>query len=177
MPFRSLVAAIIRLMVQLEISNGGYAAHTDVDCKLCLPDSWSHIVILIFLSVTLTILLYYSALESGLALIAACLPTLHYLVARPPFRKPLSSIGSLLGLDSLRSRFTINSQTNQNTAPDTEILVTKKVSQSSQTDGSFARFEHDVDAYKLSDVEDGLELSLVPVRPGHSHTRVCTKVL
>ncbi|KAI9646006.1 hypothetical protein NHQ30_005444 [Ciborinia camelliae] len=152
----SLVAAIIRLMVQLEISNGGYAAHTDVD-------------------LTLTILLYYSGLESGLALIAACLPTLHYIIARPPFRHPLSSLGSLLGLDSLRSRFTSSSRTNDNTAPDTEILVTKKVSQSSQLGASSVAHEQIVDPYKLSHVEDGFELPLVPMSPGQSHTRISTK--
>ncbi|TGO09882.1 hypothetical protein BTUL_0151g00240 [Botrytis tulipae] len=149
----SLVAAIVRLMVQLEISNGGYAAHTDVD-------------------LTLTILLYYSGLESGLALIAACLPTLHYFIARPPVQNLLSSVGSLLGLDSLRSRFTSSSQSNENTAPDTEILVTKKVSQSSHSGGSFVASERDVHVYKLSHIEDGIELPLVPTPPGRMHTRI-----
>lgn len=32
-PHRSLAAAVIRLIVQWQISNGGYAAHTDVDRK------------------------------------------------------------------------------------------------------------------------------------------------
>ncbi|PWY66360.1 hypothetical protein BO94DRAFT_579703 [Aspergillus sclerotioniger CBS 115572] len=53
----SLAAAVVRLIVQGQISNGGYAAHTDVDQ-------------------TLTILLYWSMIESGLALIASCLPTM-----------------------------------------------------------------------------------------------------
>ncbi|GKZ19961.1 hypothetical protein AbraIFM66951_002790 [Aspergillus brasiliensis] len=53
----SLAAAVVRLIVQGQITNGGYAAHTDVDQ-------------------TLTILLYWSMIESGLALIASCLPTM-----------------------------------------------------------------------------------------------------
>lgn len=126
--------------------------------------------------VTLTILLYYSGLESGLALIAACLPTLHYFIARPPFQNLLSNVGSLLGLDSLRSRFTSISQSNDNTAPDTEILVTKKVSQSSNSGGSFVASEHDVHAYKLSHIEGGIELPLVPTPPGRMHTRISGKV-
>ncbi|EDO04749.1 predicted protein [Sclerotinia sclerotiorum 1980 UF-70] len=152
----SLVAAIIRLKVQLEISDGGYAAHTDVD-------------------LTLTILLYYSSLESGVALIAACLPTLHYLIARPPFRNPFSSVVSLLGINSLRSRGTSSSRAHDNTAPDTEILVTKKVSQSSHSGGSFVASEHVGHVYKLPHVEDGFELPLVPQRPAQTHTRISGK--
>lgn len=152
----SLVAAIIRLKVQLEISDGGYAAHTDVD-------------------LTLTILLYYSSLESGVALIAACLPTLHYLIARPPFRNAFSSVVSLLGINSLRSRGTSSSRAHDNTAPDTEILVTKKVSQSSHSGGSFVASEHVGHVYKLPHVEDGFELPLVPQRPAQTHTRISGK--
>lgn len=53
----SLAAAVVRLLVQEQITNGGYAAHTDVDQ-------------------TLTILLYWSMIETGLALVASCLPTM-----------------------------------------------------------------------------------------------------
>ncbi|KAJ5541007.1 hypothetical protein N7494_006083 [Penicillium frequentans] len=70
----SLAAAIVRLMVQEQITNGGYAAHTDVDQ-------------------TLTILLYWSMLESGLALIASCLPTMRLHTA-------LTSVVSVISLRS-----------------------------------------------------------------------------
>lgn len=73
----SLAAAIVRLIVQEQISNGGYAAHTDVN-------------------LTLTILLYWSMLESGLALIAACLPTLHHLVSKSFIHPAVHSVRRLL---------------------------------------------------------------------------------
>ena len=34
----SLAAAVVRLIVQEQISNGGYAAHTDPDCKTCTSE-------------------------------------------------------------------------------------------------------------------------------------------
>ncbi|KAL8950966.1 MAG: hypothetical protein Q9222_003027 [Ikaeria aurantiellina] len=81
----SLVAAIVRLIVQEQISHGGYAAHTDVN-------------------LTLTILLYWSMVESGLALIAACLPVLHVFVARWSLHTTLSRVRSAMRIDSLRSQ-------------------------------------------------------------------------
>ncbi|RAL03701.1 uncharacterized protein BO80DRAFT_349179 [Aspergillus ibericus CBS 121593] len=66
----SLAAAVVRLIVQGQITNGGYAAHTDVDQ-------------------TLTILLYWSMIESGLALIASCLPTMRLHTA---WKKALSAL-------------------------------------------------------------------------------------
>lgn len=36
MSARSLAAAIVRLIVQLQISDGGYAAHTDVNSKFAM---------------------------------------------------------------------------------------------------------------------------------------------
>ncbi|PQE29351.1 plasma membrane Pth11 protein [Rutstroemia sp. NJR-2017a WRK4] len=135
-PLSSLAATIVRLMVQLQISNGGYAAHTDVD-------------------LTLTILLYWSMIESGLSLIAACLPTLHYLLGRPSFRNTLSSMGSLLRLDCFRSQYSPSSAATDSTAPYSEILVTKKFSQNLQADETFAASEHSVHLYQQSHVEDG----------------------
>lgn len=73
----SLAPAIVRLLVQEQISNGGYAAHTDVN-------------------LTLTLLLYWSMLESGLALIAACLPTLHNLVSHSFIHPAVNSVRRLL---------------------------------------------------------------------------------
>ncbi|PYI02385.1 hypothetical protein BO78DRAFT_377122 [Aspergillus sclerotiicarbonarius CBS 121057] len=66
----SLAAAVVRLIVQGQITNGGYAAHTDVDQ-------------------TLTILLYWSMIESGLALFASCLPTMRLHTA---WKKAMSAL-------------------------------------------------------------------------------------
>jgi hypothetical protein len=33
----SLAAAIVRFMIQLQISHGGYAAHTNITCKFKQP--------------------------------------------------------------------------------------------------------------------------------------------
>lgn len=81
----SLAAAIVRLNVQREIITGGYAAHADVD-------------------LTLTTLLYWSMLESGLALIASCLPIIQQLLRHTDFRSALSSARIRASFDNLRSR-------------------------------------------------------------------------
>jgi len=78
----SLAAAVVRLLVQAQISNGGYAAHTDVDF-------------------TLSILLYWSMIESGLALIAACLPTVQAIRhVGGPLRSSFASVRSTLKFSS-----------------------------------------------------------------------------
>ncbi|KAL1961996.1 hypothetical protein VTN77DRAFT_687 [Rasamsonia byssochlamydoides] len=81
----SLAAAVVRLIVQLQISNGGYAAHTNVD-------------------LTLTILLFWSMIESGLALIASCLPTLRIMVAQASLSASLKSAWGAFHQPSAASR-------------------------------------------------------------------------
>jgi hypothetical protein len=78
---------------------------------------------LIVLLVTLTNLLYWSMIESGLALIAACLPTLHYFVARTSFG--VSSIRSLLRLDSLRTPFSSRAAETGGASSYSELTTTK----------------------------------------------------
>ncbi|MCJ1275037.1 hypothetical protein MMC21_002837 [Puttea exsequens] len=124
----SLAAAIVRLIVQEQISNGGYAAHTDVN-------------------LTLTILLYWSMLESGLALIAACLPTLHYLVSRSFISPAVNSMRRLIS--STRSTSTSNTLGER---PYYEVSSTKL---SDPTHGGDGPYELSRDMRKVSDVESG----------------------
>lgn len=72
---------------------------------------------------TLTILLYYGALESSLS--RAPHSSLSHSSAT--IHSPLPNMSSLLGLSSLQLRLTSSSRISQSTAPDTGILVTKKV--------------------------------------------------
>jgi len=81
----SLAAAVVRLIVQEQISNGGYAAHTDVN-------------------LTLTTLLYWSNIETGLALIAACLPTMQIVLTRAAFSHVFSSLRSYMRLSFSSSK-------------------------------------------------------------------------
>ncbi|MCJ1308627.1 hypothetical protein MMC25_002280 [Agyrium rufum] len=74
----SLAAAIIRLIVQLEITGHGYFATADVN-------------------LTLTILLYWSLLESSIGLVASCLPTLHAMTKRHAIDHTISSLRRLFG--------------------------------------------------------------------------------
>ncbi|CAF9907949.1 MAG: hypothetical protein HETSPECPRED_007945 [Heterodermia speciosa] len=72
----SLIAAIVRLVLKVEISHNGYGSRSDVN-------------------LTLSTVLYWSIIESGLALIAASLPTLHSLVARFSLRAIWARVSSL----------------------------------------------------------------------------------
>ncbi|KAF2656067.1 hypothetical protein K491DRAFT_778331 [Lophiostoma macrostomum CBS 122681] len=71
----SLAAAVVRLIIQLQISNDGYAAHTNVN-------------------LTLSTNLYWCMVESGIALIASCLPILRVLVQSTSFSSAFSSLRS-----------------------------------------------------------------------------------
>ena len=55
------------------------------------------------MSEVLTVALYWSLLECGLALIAACLPTLSYLFTRLNLQSAVDSVRSVFSLASLRS--------------------------------------------------------------------------
>jgi len=116
-------------------------------------------------------------IETGLALIAACLPTLHYIVARAHIRAILSSVRSAIKIDSVRSRFTGSSRETDSTAPYSEIMVTRKISQTSQQDRSQnSDLEADAYAYGLRDVEDGHEIPLVAVNPTQAYISSDSKV-
>lgn len=81
----SVVASIIKVVVSYEITNAGF--NTKVD-----PD------------LTVSTILYWSMIEAGLAIIAACLPTLQYLVRKVTLDKVIRSVRSTLSLHSNHSQ-------------------------------------------------------------------------
>jgi hypothetical protein len=107
---------------------------------------------------TLTTLLYWSMIETGLALIAACLPTLHYIVARSSIKAMLSSVRSAIGLNSAGSRSTTTPGAENENSQYSKIVVMKKISQTSQCD-SIQVSEND---FVLHDSENGYQIPLVP---------------
>lgn len=54
--------------------------------------------------VTVTTILYWSMIEAGLAIIAACLPNLRFLVSKVSLDSVVNSVRSALSLDSLHSQ-------------------------------------------------------------------------
>ncbi|MCJ1369192.1 hypothetical protein MMC20_000401 [Loxospora ochrophaea] len=87
----SIGASITRLVVVIEIDNGGYGGQTDPDF-------------------TVSTALYWSMVEGGLALAAACLPTLHYLFGRKAMKSAISTLRSAIALNTLRSHHSKDSQ-------------------------------------------------------------------
>ncbi|KAI4246697.1 MAG: hypothetical protein LQ352_006318 [Teloschistes flavicans] len=82
-----------------------------------------------FTTETLTVFLYWSMLESGLALIAACLPTLSYLFTRHSFRSVLQSARSAAAM--LPHRSSRKSSQSALSLPDRYLEIDKQVSSSS----------------------------------------------
>lgn len=54
--------------------------------------------------VTVSTILYWSMIEAGLAIIAACLPTLQFLVRKVSLDSIVNSVRSALSLQSMRSQ-------------------------------------------------------------------------
>lgn len=80
----SIVASIIKVIVSYEIVNGG--------TNIKDPD------------LTVSTILYWSLIEGGLALIAACLPNLRFLVGKMSLTRILHSVRSVLSLGSTRTQ-------------------------------------------------------------------------
>lgn len=104
-------------------------------------------------------------IESGLALIAACLPTLHYFIARSSIR--VGSIRSLLHLDSLRSRFSSRSTGTGGPSSYSEITVVKAFELSSTRDN-----EEVLGHTHSSGTRGDSEISMVIMKPEDVHTKV-----
>ncbi|KAF2114302.1 hypothetical protein BDV96DRAFT_600288 [Lophiotrema nucula] len=86
----SLAAAVVRLIIQIQISHGGYSAHTNVN-------------------LTLTTNLYWCIIESGIALIASCLPTLRVLFRITTISSAYNSLRSKLGMSTQSSEMRVRS--------------------------------------------------------------------
>jgi len=144
----SLVAAIVRLIIETEIMNGGYAATTNAD-------------------LTLGDLIYWSMIESGLALIAACLPTLRVLLTYSPVKSALSSVRSTLKLNSFKSPFGSKATTLSNPTGYSEISAITKISQTSSRTEAYVNM--------TDDEENMNSIPLAPVAPVrayiHSHAK------
>jgi hypothetical protein len=71
----SVVASIIKIVVSFEISSGGLAANVDEDCEFsCLLNTCILMSLLTLLRVTVSTILYWCMIETGLANIASNLP-------------------------------------------------------------------------------------------------------
>ena len=96
----SIIASVIKVVVSFEITNAGINTMFDPDCLLLLQ----------YLSttadcpqVTVSTILYWSMIEAGLGIIAACLPTLHFLVRKTSIASIVNSVRSAFSLPSLNS--------------------------------------------------------------------------
>lgn len=142
---------MVRLIIQIQIANGGYAAHTDPNRKIYIYILSSNTFMLMLpVAVTLTSLLYWSMLESGLALIACSLPTLHNLFSHSFIHPAVDSMRRLLS--STRSSMG-SAATTSHERPYYEVS-SSKLSNPSQSSKSQS-YELSQDFQKLSDVESG----------------------
>lgn len=100
---RAIGASIARLVIYVEILQAGAAGvFLDSNCKAISTSILIQYLICEFvLSVSVTSSLWWSMLEAGLALIAACLPTLSFLFRRISLQSVLKSVRSKLSIHSL----------------------------------------------------------------------------
>ena len=142
--------------------NGGYAARTNADREnhpsFVLKNNTDNT------QVTLGDLIYWSMIESGLALIAACLPTLHHLLTRSPIKSFISSIRSTLKGTSFKSPFASKATTLNNPSAYSEISAVTKISQTSSR-------RTDTGPYvALTDEEENMGgVALAPITPLRAH--------
>ena len=114
-------------------------------------------------------------IESGLGVIAACLPTLHKLIAPSSIRSVLSSVRSALSLDSFRSHSSVSSrpfkeETDYGTKGATDL---SKPSHRER----FEMLENMKDVYGVSDLEGGLQIPLSPKMPRRVHMQSAPSVV
>ena len=108
-------------------------------------------------------------IESGLAVIAACLPTLHKLVAPSAIRSVLSSFRSALKLDSFRSHSSAGSWPFKgNTYSGIESDTGR--SKPSHRD-KFEAPGNMMNYHGESDLESGPQIPLTPATPRQIHTK------
>ena len=90
------------MIVSFEITNAGLNTNVDPD-RLSSPfgELWT---LTDFSQVTVSTILYWSMIEAGLAVIAACLPTLQFLIRKVSLDGMISSVRSALSLQSMRSQ-------------------------------------------------------------------------
>ncbi len=89
------------MVVSFEITNAGLNTNVDPD-RLYLPLEVVDPADCV--QVTVSTILYWSMIEAGLAIIAACLPTLQFLIRKVSLDSVVSSVRSALSLHSMRSQ-------------------------------------------------------------------------
>ncbi len=107
-------------------------------------------------------------IESGLAVIAACLPILHKLIAPSSIRSVFTSIRSALNLNALRSHSSTSSRPFKK-ASYSDIKREIGNSKPSYRE-TFETSEGLMDAYGIPDLESGPNAALTPAVPRQVHT-------
>ncbi|KAL8813417.1 MAG: hypothetical protein Q9223_000259 [Gallowayella weberi] len=94
----SVVAAIVKVIISFEITRGGL--NTNVDPNQKHPQDTNPPY-----KVTISTILYWSMIEAGIAIIAACLPTLQCLLRKTTsFNGIISSVRNAFSLHSIHSQ-------------------------------------------------------------------------
>ena len=96
----SIIASVIKVVVSFEITNAGINTMFDPDCSLLLQYLFTTADCS---QVTVSTILYWSMIEAGLGIIAACLPTLHFLVRKTSIASIVNSMRSAFSLPSMNS--------------------------------------------------------------------------
>lgn len=100
----SVVASIIKIVVSFEISSGGLAANVDEDCEFsCLRSTCILMSLLTLLRVTVSTILYWCMIETGLANIASNLPLFRGLLKDTSLNCIISIVRSSISLSSRQS--------------------------------------------------------------------------
>ncbi|KAL8799797.1 MAG: hypothetical protein Q9182_005629 [Xanthomendoza sp. 2 TL-2023] len=81
----SVVAAIVKVIISFEITKAGLNSNVDPN-------------------LTISTILYWAMIEGGIAIIAACLPTLQCLVRKTSFNGIISSVRSAFSFHSIHSQ-------------------------------------------------------------------------
>ena len=105
--YRSIVAAIIRIVFGFQIQANGLNTPTDVDGKCPVsPSLYRSLIILTKYppSEAVKTLLYWGMLEAGISLIATNLPSIYFLIRKESLQSFANSIRSRISLSSMRSQ-------------------------------------------------------------------------
>ena len=112
--YRSIVAAVVRLVLAFQSQAAGLDTPTDVDRKSPIPLHYrrNSIELIPHLHTeALTSLLYWNLLEAGISLIATNLPSIYFLFKKESLQAFANRIRGVVSLDSLPSAHRSNSNT------------------------------------------------------------------
>ena len=114
-------------------------------------------VILTISIVTITVALYWAYIEAGLALLAACLPSLSTLFARASIASIIRSVRSVLSLHSISSQNPRRSQQNPRAGPRQHAPYKNLADERSTASNTCMAHndENGVDSFAMSGLEAG----------------------